>query len=55
MSLMQKTLLSLQAERLDVNLVNLLDECLQYLIDQKIVLIKEEEQESDWCVFELRH
>ncbi|CAF0953116.1 unnamed protein product [Adineta ricciae] len=46
-SLMRKTLLALQAERLNVNLENLLDECLQYLIDMKIVVLKEEEQASN--------
>lgn len=46
-SLLEKTLLALQAERLDVNLEALLDECLQYLIDMKIVAIREEEQESE--------
>ncbi len=47
MNLLQKTLLALQADRLNVNLENLLDECLQYLIDTKIIIIKEEEQESN--------
>ena len=45
--LLQKTLLALQADRLNVNLGSLLDECLQYLIDMKIVLMREEEQPSD--------
>ena len=47
MSLLQKTLLALQAERLNVHLESLLDECLQYLIDMKIVILKEEVQNSD--------
>ena len=47
LSLLQKTLLALQAERLNVHLESLLDECLQYLIDTKIVVLKEEEQVSD--------
>ncbi len=47
MNLLQKTLLALQADRLNINLENLLDECLQYLIDTKIVLIKEEIQGSN--------
>lgn len=47
MNLLQKTLLSLQADRLNINLENLLDECLQYLIDTKIVLIKQEELKID--------
>ncbi len=47
MKLLQKTLLALQADRLNINLENLLDECLQYLIDIKIILVKEEEQESN--------
>jgi hypothetical protein len=47
MNLLQKTLLALQADRLNVNLENLLDECLQYLIDTNIILIKEEEQASN--------
>jgi len=42
MNLLQRTLLALQADRLNVNLENLLDECLQYLIDMKIVQIKQE-------------
>lgn len=46
MSLLSKTLLALQADRLNVNLENLLDECLQYLIDMKIVRINEEGQGS---------
>ncbi|CAF4266300.1 unnamed protein product [Rotaria sp. Silwood2] len=47
LNLLQKTLLALQADRLNVNLENVLDECLQYLIDTKIVHIKEEGQESN--------
>jgi len=47
MNLLQKTLLALQADRLNINLENLLDECLQYLIDTKIILIKEEEKRSN--------
>jgi hypothetical protein len=47
MRLLQKTLLSLQADRLNVNLGSLLDECLQYLIDMKIVLMREEDLPSD--------
>jgi hypothetical protein len=47
MNLLQKTLLALQADRLNVNLENLLDECLQYLINTKIVCVKQEEQESN--------
>ena len=46
MNLLSKTLLALQADRLNVNLENLLDECLQYLIDMTIVRINEEEQAS---------
>ena len=46
MNLLQKTLLALQADRLNVNLENLLDECLQYLIDTNIILIKEEEEQA---------
>ncbi|CAF0994046.1 unnamed protein product [Adineta steineri] len=46
MNLLQKTLLALQADRLNVNLENLLDESLQYLIDTNIILIKEEEQQQ---------
>jgi hypothetical protein len=42
MNLLQRTLLALQADRLNVNLENLLDECLQYLIDMKIIQIKQE-------------
>ncbi len=42
MNLLQRTLLALQADRLNVNLENLLDECLQYLIDMKIIQIKHE-------------
>lgn len=42
-----KTLLALQADRFNINLENLLDECLQYLIDMNIVRIKEEEQGSN--------
>ena len=45
--LLQKTLLALQADRLNVNLGSLLDECLQYLIDVKIVLVREEAQPDD--------
>jgi len=47
MNLLQKSLLALQADRLNINLENLLDECLQYLIDTKIILIKEEEKRSN--------
>ncbi len=42
MNLLQRTLLALQADRLNVNLQNLFDECLQYLIDMKIVQIKQD-------------
>ena len=44
MNLLGKTLLALQADRLNVNLENLLDECLQYLIDLTIVRVIEEQQ-----------
>ncbi|UJR13694.1 hypothetical protein I4U23_000706 [Adineta vaga] len=47
MNLLQKTLLALQTDRLNLNLENLLDECLQYLIDTKIVQLKQEEQTND--------
>lgn len=43
-SLLQKTLLALQADRLNVNVQNILDECLQYLIDTKIIRVKEDKQ-----------
>ena len=43
MSLFKKTLLALQADRLNVDLQILLDECLQYLVDTKIIHVKEEE------------
>ena len=46
LNLLQKTLLSLQAERLNINLENLLDECLQYLIDMKIIIRKDEKFDS---------
>jgi len=47
MNLLQKSLLALQADRLNIDLENLLDECLQYLIDTKIILVKEEEQRNN--------
>jgi len=47
MNLLQNTLLALQTERLNVNLESLLDECLQYLIDTKIVILKEQEQNDE--------
>ncbi|CAF1447721.1 unnamed protein product [Rotaria sordida] len=47
LNLLQKTLLALQADRLNVNLENLLDECLQYLVDTKIVHAKEDERASN--------
>ncbi|CAF3657208.1 unnamed protein product [Rotaria sp. Silwood1] len=47
LNLLQKTLLALQADRLDINLENILDECLQYLIDAKIVHIKEQENNDN--------
>jgi hypothetical protein len=47
MTLLSKTLLALQADRLNIDLENLLDECLQYLLDRKIILAKDNEQESD--------
>jgi hypothetical protein len=46
MNLLQKTLLALQADRLNVNLENLLDECLQYLLDTNIIVLKKGEHES---------
>lgn len=46
MNLLQRTLLALQADRLNVNLENLFDECLQYLIDMKIVQIKQGSNED---------
>lgn len=53
MELLGKTLLALQADRLNVNLENLLDECLQYLIDLKIVrVIEEEEQQTKKLTYE---
>lgn len=47
MNLLSKTLLALQTDRLNVNLEDLLDECLQYLIDMKIIQINEEPQETN--------
>jgi hypothetical protein len=47
MNLLQKSLLALQADRLNVNLENLLNECLQYLVDTKIILVKEEIRENN--------
>jgi hypothetical protein len=47
MNLLQRTLLALQADRLNVNLENLFDECLQYLIDMKIVQIKQDGSNED--------
>ncbi|CAF5173929.1 unnamed protein product, partial [Rotaria magnacalcarata] len=47
LNLLQKTLLALQADRLNVHLQSLLDECLQYLIDANIIRVKEVEQISD--------
>ncbi|CAF2035804.1 unnamed protein product [Rotaria magnacalcarata] len=47
LNLLQKTLLALQADRLNVHLQSLLDECLQYLIDANIMRVKEVEQISD--------
>lgn len=47
LNLISKTLLSLQADRLNIKLEDLLDECLQYLIDTKIVGQIQEEFESN--------
>jgi hypothetical protein len=48
MKLLRQTLLALQADRLNVNLENLLDECLQYLVDMKIIQIKQRNNDDSY-------